>query len=121
MMRTIALSLTFCAVLLALISPVMVAHAASSTTSGKIILDNPLGKNKTFVEVLNSIFKALRNILFAVVPIMVVIGAFQMMFAQGDPEKFASGQKTIIYSIIGLVVVLLAYGIVAIVQSILTV
>jgi hypothetical protein len=89
-------------------------------------LENPLGRNKDkspkgLIDILVSVFKAMRNVMFAIVPIFVVVGAFQMLFSSGNPEKFATGQKTILYAVIGLVVILIANGIVAIVKSILTV
>jgi magnesium-transporting ATPase (P-type) len=89
--------------------------------NGEIILCNPLGENTTLISLLKSIFKTMRNILFVVVPIFIVVGAFQMLFSAGNPENFKKGQKTILYSVIGLVVIIVASGIVAIVQSILTV
>lgn len=87
----------------------------------EIKLVNPLGKDATVMTVLAKIFDTMMIVMLVVVPIFIVIGAFQMMFAAGNPEKFATGQKTILYSVIGLVIILMAKGIVAIVTSILKV
>ena len=93
----------------------------SEDNGNKINLVNPLGENATGITILQKIFKTMREIMYVVVPIFIVIGAFQMMFAAGNPEKFATGQKTILYSVIGLVIIIVASGIVAIVKSLLTV
>lgn len=84
-------------------------------------LHNPLGAGTTFRSLLGKIFTGVSQILLIVVPIIIVVGAFQMLFASGEPEKFKKGQKTIVYAVIGLVVVLLAQGIVAIVEEIFSV
>ncbi len=88
--------------------------------SGEITLCNPLGAGSTIADVLKKILNEITLILSFIIPIIIIIGAFQMMFAAGNPEKFATGQKTIVYAIIGYVVVLLANGIISIVKSILT-
>ena len=93
-------------------------YAASTKTD--ITLDNPLGSGTTFRSLAGDIFSSLSKILMVVVPIIIVVGAFQMMFASGDPEKFKKGQKTVVYSVIGLVILLLAQGIVAIVERVFT-
>lgn len=52
--------------------------------------------------------------------LIVLYGAFQMIFSGGNPEKFSKGQKTIMYAILGLVLILLSRAIVAIIKSVLT-
>lgn len=47
-----------------------------------------------------------------------IIGGYQFITAYGDTEKHALAQKTITYAVIGLIVSLTAYGIVAILTSI---
>lgn len=68
------------------------------------------------------VFKNIMNTLFWIaVPltgIMVIIGAFQILTAAGNPEKFKSGKKTLLYAVIGFAVVLVAGGVVPIVCSI---
>lgn len=93
---------------------------ALAANGNQVQLDNPLGQNATIPSVLRRIFGEVTTILAFVIPIIIIIGAFQMMFAAGNPEKFAQGQKTIVYAIIGFVIILMANGIVAIVQRILT-
>ncbi|OGY59594.1 MAG: hypothetical protein A3H06_00825 [Candidatus Colwellbacteria bacterium RIFCSPLOWO2_12_FULL_44_13] len=53
---------------------------------------------------------------FQIAPIIVVTmilyGAFRMLTAAGDPEAFAVGKKTIVYSVLGYIIVLLIAGVV---------
>ncbi|PIR87198.1 MAG: hypothetical protein COU11_01845 [Candidatus Harrisonbacteria bacterium CG10_big_fil_rev_8_21_14_0_10_49_15] len=92
---------------------------AASTTEVNLQDVNPLGAGVGLPELIKKIFDGLSVLLIAIVPIMIIIGAFQMMFSAGDPVKFAKGQKTIVYAVIGLAVLLLSQGIVAIVERIL--
>ncbi len=52
------------------------------------------------------------------VGIMVLIGGFYMVTAAGNPEKFSTGKKTILYAAVGFVVILLAKGVAAAIQGI---
>lgn len=49
--------------------------------------------------------------------LMIVIGGFQFVISRGDPGATAKARNTIIYSIVGLVIVLLGYGIVTFVVT----
>jgi Type IV secretion system pilin len=51
--------------------------------------------------------------------IVILIGAFRMVMSQGKTEALTAGKRTITWAIIGLVVALLSYSIVAILQSVL--
>lgn len=51
---------------------------------------------------------------------MIIIGAFQILFAAGDPEKFITGRRTIVYTAIAYAILLMARGIVAIIENFLT-
>lgn len=89
------------------------------TTGGTVNLPNPLNTN-SITEVVKNITGWLITVATPVVAVMVIIGAFQMLFAGGSEEKFRNGKKTITYSVIGFVIVLLAKGIAAIIQAIAT-
>ena len=89
------------------------------STGGTVKLPNPLGTTN-IIDIVNSIADWLIKIAAPIVTIMVLIGAFQMLFAGGNPETFKKGQKTILFSVIGFVIVLLAKGIAAIVKAVAT-
>jgi hypothetical protein len=85
-----------------------------------VTLENPLGAGTTPTTLLAKIFSNGLTLLAVLMPIVIIIGAFQLMFSSGNPEEFAKGRQTIVYTAIGFAVVLCAQGIVAIIKSILT-
>ncbi len=83
-------------------------------------LCNPLGETDTVMELIDKIIAALRDYIAPpIVALMVLYGAFQILFAGGEPEKFATGRKTILYAAIGYAIILIASGISLIIKSVL--
>lgn len=100
-----------------------VAHAQSFGGGGgqSITLTNPLGQNASFSSVMASIISFIFfDVAIPVCVIMVLVGAFQMMTAAGDPEKFSKGRKTIFYAAIGFAIALIAGGLASLIQSIIS-
>ena len=64
----------------------------------------------------NPLFKTITNVLLfvigAVSVIMLIIGGFRYTVSQGDSSALTSAKNTILYAVIGIVVAILAYGIV---------
>lgn len=48
---------------------------------------------------------------------MIIYGGFMLLTAQGDPAKIKRGKDVVTYSIIGVIVVMLAYAIVNFVMN----
>jgi hypothetical protein len=84
--------------------------------SGAVTLPNPISAT-SFTQVVASITTYLIEIAIPLTAIMALVGGFQMITAAGNPEKFASGRKTLTYAAIGFVVVLLASGVAAIIKN----
>lgn len=76
-------------------------------------------KGAKLIDILNRVLSWGMTLATFVVPILVIIGAFQMITAAGDPEKFKKGQKTILYTVIGFIIVSMAKGIAMIARSVL--
>jgi len=89
------------------------------TQPGGIPLHNPAGSD-TISGLISNITRGLVTIATPIVAIMVLIGAFQILFATGDPEKFKRGKKTILYTIIGYAIILVASGITSIIKNLLS-
>ncbi len=89
-----------------------------ASAQAPLVLTNPLGSK---CNDLSCPVAAVTNFLFTIaIPltgIMVLVGGFQMMTAAGNPEKFSTGKKTILYAVIGFVVILLAGSVAAIIQN----
>ncbi len=49
--------------------------------------------------------------------IVIIIGGLKYVTSGGDPQKVQSAQKTLTYAIAGLVVLILAYAILAIIEQ----
>lgn len=99
--------------------PASQALAAGPAGGPDITLPDPLG-GATIPSIITNVFDFLVQAAAVVAPILIVVGAFQMITSAGSPEKFSRGQKTILYTAIGFVVVLMARGIVAIVESVIS-
>ena len=89
-------------------------------TEETIPLINPLGTESTIGDIITNILGVLQLIAIPIVAIMVLVGGFQIMFAGGDPEKFKTGKKTILYTVVGYAIILVASGITFIIQEILS-
>ena len=84
-----------------------------------ITLRNPLSCDD-FGCVANRIIDGLFALSIPIVSVMVLVGGFQILFATGDPEKLKTGKKTVLYSVVGFTVILLAKGVVLIIQNFFT-
>lgn len=83
-------------------------------------LCNPLGDTDTIMKLIDKIIAALHDYIAPpIVALMVLYGAFQILFAGGEPEKFATGRKTILYAAIGYAIIFIASGISLIIKSVL--
>jgi hypothetical protein len=82
--------------------------ACTSLLTSTCNLPNPNTSN-TIPTVLNIVF----SIAASVALLMVVINGFRYIIARGDPGSTASAKNGILYSLVGLAVVMAAYSIVA--------
>lgn len=70
-------------------------------------LPNPL-QTTSIIDLLNTIIRSLTWVAAPIAVLMIIVGAFQMMSAGGDPEKFKTGRKTILYAAVGFAIFLMA-------------
>jgi hypothetical protein len=82
------------------------------------IITNPLGPGRTLASITADFIAGLRTIAIPIVVILVIYGGFQIMTAGGNPQKFEDGKKTLLYTGIGLAVILLAETIAAVIRGI---
>ena len=66
----------------------------------------------TFIPTLWQIIRVVLQVLGIVAVLVIILGGFYYMTAQGDPGKITKAKNTILYGVIGLVVALLAFAIV---------
>lgn len=88
---------------------------------GKTCLPNPLGETQTVRQLIEEIVTWLRDLGAPIAAVVIIYGAFQILTAGGDPEKFATGKKTILYAVIGYGIIFVGWGIVKIIERLLSV
>lgn len=110
---------------------ILSAYAQGGTTGGgpqgggttgggpKVEFLNPLGATN-ITDLINIIINFLLAIGAPILTLMVIIGGGQIMFAAGDPKKFETGKKTIVYAVIGFGILLVSKGVALLVVSILS-
>ncbi len=70
------------------------------------------------INTLNTVTDYIFIVLIALVMIFVIMGAFNILLSQGDPEKVKTGQNYIVYAAAGLAVALLARAVPPLVKTI---
>jgi hypothetical protein len=78
---------------------------------------SPLACN-TIPECIEKIISFIFWIAIAIVPIMIIIAGFLFLTSGGDPEKVRTAKKMLLYTCIGLVIILLAKGIISLIKAV---
>lgn len=71
---------------------------------------NPLNFN-SIEDLLVGISKWAFDIATPIAALMIIVGAYQMLFSGGDPKKVQTGRQTILYTVIAYAIILLAWAI----------
>jgi hypothetical protein len=79
-----------------------------------------LGASTNFVDLMKKVFTLLLGISGAISVLFVLFGGFQYMTSAGNEKQAETGKNNVMYAIIGLVVVILAYTIVNVVVRLVT-
>ncbi len=83
-------------------------------------IENPIEADD-IRELVEGISKWIYWIALTLAPLMIIIGAFYLITASGDPDRVNTGKKIITWTIIGIAIVLLSTGIMSIIKEILSV
>ncbi len=93
-------------------------HIGTGSSSGfSFSISNPLNA-PTFEALVHNIIKFLVVVSVPILSLVILYVAFQMLTSGGDPEKFTTGKRTVLYGIIGFIIILLAQGVSSIIQNI---
>ena len=84
---------------------------------GAVTIQNPLRYNN-FGELVNAIIDFIFTIGLFITMIMMIVSGFHFITARGDPEKIKTARYVAIWAGIGLIVIISAKGLVAVIQSI---
>lgn len=125
--KTIVTSILFAAMLLVPVMMAGTAHAQNEIknglcqganlqvgSSGGCTTGDPEGKVNSTIEWVINVFSIVVGV---VAVIMIIIGGFKYITSSGDSNNVTSAKNTILYAIIGLVIVALAQFIVKFVLS----
>ncbi len=73
-------------------------------------LDNPLEGNKTeATQIISKVITTALGIIGALTLLMLVYGGFQWLTSAGNPEKVKMGTQTMVWAIIGVLLVFASY------------
>ncbi|MBU4348383.1 hypothetical protein KJ671_02725 [Patescibacteria group bacterium] len=92
-----------------------ITQAAEKVSS--INIPNPL-KVTSISALIDRIVDYVIGIASIILPLVIIFGAYQMIFSGGNIEKVILGRKTITYAIIGFALILISKGIAMIVADI---
>ena len=92
-------------------------EGGSDYSGGIFKLKNPL-EHDTFEGMLGGISKFLFQIGMALAPLMLIIAGFMYVTSAGSPTRVQTAQRIALYTVIGLAIILLASGLIAVLKSI---
>lgn len=87
----------------------------------QFVLKPPIGIPTDVCVLINNVTNFLVGVSIPIAGLMILYGAFLILTAAGSPERFKTAKNTILYAIIGLVVVLLSKGLVVVITELLEV
>jgi len=88
------------------------------SSPGVIRICNPI-QACDFEELIENLIDFIFVLALGIAPLMIVIGGGYFIVSAGDPKKVDTAKKIIIYTLIGLIIVLFAKGIIVLLRDIL--
>lgn len=73
-----------------------------------------------FADLVQRVVLILLTVSGLIAVVLIIIGGFQMILSRGNEESAKKGKQTLTYAVIGLIVVMMSYAIVAIITGTLT-
>lgn len=113
MKKIIGVSL-FSVMILALALPVVVEAAVTTVGSAP---DSNISSITDVVAVIDTIVNWFFAIIIGIAAIMIIYAGFLWMTSGGDEEKTGNARKTLIYALIGVVVAVVAKGLVTLIRT----
>jgi len=78
----------------------------------------PSTNNTSFEQIIDAIINYIFLAGVIIFPIMAIIAGFLFLSSGGDPSKVKKAKDILLYSVIGLFIVLLARGIISVIKSV---
>lgn len=90
--------------------------AATAMAQEKPNLSSPT-KDTNLAQVLTTVINALLLFAGAVAVLFLIIGGFRYVVSAGNPDQVEGAKKTILYAIVGLIIIFVAFVVVQLVQN----
>lgn len=78
-----------------------------------VTIDNPLGPGATFWSLVDKIINFIFTLAIPISAIMIIVAGYRFVTAMGDPAKITTAKQMILWTLIGLLVIISAKGIIA--------
>ncbi len=111
-MKLFVFSLISIAILLSIL-PIVGFNVAKAVVE----INNPL-QYGTFEELIMAILRFLQALALVVTAMVIVVAGYYFVGSAGDPAKVTQARKMITYALIGLLIILVAEGIIQLIQRV---
>ncbi|GEM_PF-2230222 len=102
-----------------LVLTILFLFVIASQTQAQITISNPLTPgNISFDEMLTRVLSWIFGFALAIGVLMIIIGGYMMVVSAGDPQKFSTGRKVVVYALSGIAIVAISRGIIALTEQI---
>jgi hypothetical protein len=91
---------------------------SGNTAAGGGGIDNPIDAD-SFQDLINAVINFIFWVVVALAPLMIIIAGFNFMMAGGDPNKITTAKNIILWTAVGLFIVLFAKGLIAVLSKVL--
>lgn len=108
----IAAALSLVVAIVAAVTPIMVPSASAQFTKGVEAARTDDMSTKPIGTTIGNVVNVLLYFVGAIAVIIMIWGGFQYITSSGDSQKATTAKNTIMYAVIGIVVVVMSYAIV---------
>ena len=92
--------------------------AQCTSSSCSVSINNPFGNSLHITNIFSSVFNLFYFIVGIVFFVLIIVSGIRIITSNGSREKVSKAQSTLMYAIIGLIVIVLAGVIIKILSSI---
>lgn len=104
--------------LVSFLAPLEAIANGNDCPPGAICIDNPLGA-ENFWDLIDKLIDFVFYLAVAIGPIMITVAGIYFITAMGEPGKIQTAKKIILYTLIGLLIVFSAKGLIKLLGDIL--
>jgi hypothetical protein len=97
----------------------LLISSAVFAQTGNIHFADPMVGGGNFDEMLTRVLSWIWPISLILAVLMIIIGGYYMIGSGGDPLKFSTGRKIVVYSLAGAAIVTAARGIISLIEMVL--